>query len=157
MGIYLDYHRVLLSSKVLQDGKVLSLHPPHQTPSPSSHNDQVRLDNTSNQTKHPHLKTLVSSHYLHSPCLLVLEPQIHQPHHPRHLNLLQITLSSQVLQKVNPHFILAGKLMLVNDSRWKFKDEGMLPNPRPYKGIMKDYKSGRKEGSTVPIDLRQFT
>jgi hypothetical protein len=45
---------------------------------------------------------------------------------------------------------------LVDDSRWKFKDEGMLPNPRPYKGIIKDYKSGRREGSTVPLELSQF-
>ena len=48
-------------------------------------------------------------------------------------------------------------LIIVDDSRWKFKDDDMLPNPRPYKGIVKDYKSGRKGGSTVPLDLNQFT
>jgi hypothetical protein len=47
-------------------------------------------------------------------------------------------------------------LILVDDSRWKFKDEDMLPNPRPYKGIIKEYKSGRRGGSTVPLDLDQF-
>jgi hypothetical protein len=46
---------------------------------------------------------------------------------------------------------------IVNDSRWKFKDDGMLPHPRPYSGIIKDYKSGRRGGSTVPLDLHQFT
>ena len=44
----------------------------------------------------------------------------------------------------------------VDDSRWRFKDPGMLPNPRPYKGIIKEYKSGRKTGSTIPLDLNQF-
>ena len=67
------------------------------------------------------------------------------------------SLKPTITKSRPPFCCCGGKLMLVNDSRWKFKDEGMLPSPRPYKGIMKDYKSGRKEGSTVPLDLRQFT
>src|SRR5271168_1586864 len=117
MESHLDHHWVLLLSKFLQDDKVPSVHHLRQYPNPSPHRDKVRLDNTNNPTEPPHLKTLVSPRCPHSLCQLVSEPQIHQPHPPHHLNLqpqitlnlLPITLSSQLLQKVGLHFVVVGE------------------------------------------------
>jgi hypothetical protein len=40
---------------------------------------------------------------------------------------------------------------MVNDSRWHFKDESLLPKPRDFQGLPKKYRAGR--GSSVPLDL----
>ncbi|XHG06844.1 hypothetical protein AWENTII_010020 [Aspergillus wentii] len=39
----------------------------------------------------------------------------------------------------------------VNDSRFKFQNESLLPKPRPFVGGVKRYRAGR--GSSVPLDL----
>ncbi len=39
----------------------------------------------------------------------------------------------------------------VEDNRFKFQNEGLLPKPRPFVGGMKRYRAGR--GSSVPLDL----
>ncbi|KAI0553315.1 hypothetical protein F4679DRAFT_464514 [Xylaria curta] len=45
-----------------------------------------------------------------------------------------------------------GERYWVQDSRWKFVDESMLPKPRPFQGGgVKRYRAGR--GSSVPLDL----
>ncbi|PKS06626.1 hypothetical protein jhhlp_007375 [Lomentospora prolificans] len=44
-----------------------------------------------------------------------------------------------------------GGRFVVDDSRWKFKDENSLPPPRAYVGGPKKYRAGR--GSSVPLDL----
>jgi hypothetical protein len=41
--------------------------------------------------------------------------------------------------------------MVINDPRWKFQDESMLPKPRDFTGGAKKYRAGR--GSSVPLDL----
>ncbi|QUC18783.1 uncharacterized protein UV8b_03024 [Ustilaginoidea virens] len=40
---------------------------------------------------------------------------------------------------------------IINDSRWQFKDESLLPKPRDFTGGPKKYRAGR--GSSVPLDL----
>ncbi|KAG8427083.1 hypothetical protein J3459_007552 [Metarhizium acridum] len=44
-----------------------------------------------------------------------------------------------------------GGRFIVNDSRWQFKDESLLPKPRDFRGGPKKYRAGR--GSSVPLDL----
>ncbi|KAI0860708.1 hypothetical protein F4860DRAFT_478391 [Xylaria cubensis] len=45
-----------------------------------------------------------------------------------------------------------GERYYVQDSRWRFVDESMLPKPRPFQGGgVKRYRAGR--GSSVPLDL----
>ncbi|KAI1505270.1 hypothetical protein F5X99DRAFT_276254 [Biscogniauxia marginata] len=46
---------------------------------------------------------------------------------------------------------LPGERYIVQDPRWKFTDESMLPKPRPFQGGTKRYRAGR--GSSVPLDL----
>lgn len=41
---------------------------------------------------------------------------------------------------------------MVDDSRWRFKREEDLPEPRVFGGERKVYRSGGT-GSTVPLDL----
>ncbi|KAI1006829.1 hypothetical protein K3495_g1387 [Podosphaera aphanis] len=41
--------------------------------------------------------------------------------------------------------------IIIEDSRWKFQDESMLPKPREFHGGPKKYRAGR--GSSVPLDL----
>ncbi|KAG4302465.1 hypothetical protein PCANB_001280 [Pneumocystis canis] len=43
--------------------------------------------------------------------------------------------------------------ILIDDSRWKFKDEDEFPEPRTFSGEQKIFKSGRLGGSTVPLNL----
>jgi hypothetical protein len=42
----------------------------------------------------------------------------------------------------------------VQDSRWRFQDEGLFPAPRRFGGGTKKYRAGRV--SSVPLDLRAF-
>lgn len=44
-----------------------------------------------------------------------------------------------------------GTIIKIQDSRWKFQDESMLPKPREFVGGPKRYRAGR--GSTVTLDL----
>ncbi|KAH8809777.1 WH2 domain-containing protein [Hyaloscypha sp. PMI_1271] len=44
--------------------------------------------------------------------------------------------------------------LVINDPRWKFQDESMLPKPRDFHGGPKKYRAGR--GSSVPLDLSAF-
>ncbi|RDW75039.1 hypothetical protein BP6252_06181 [Coleophoma cylindrospora] len=44
--------------------------------------------------------------------------------------------------------------IVINDNRWKFQDENMLPKPRDYIGGPKKYRAGR--GSSVPLDMGAF-
>ena len=44
-----------------------------------------------------------------------------------------------------------GSKIVIDDSRWKFQPESHLPEPRPFKGDRKVYRSGR--GSSVPLDF----
>lgn len=46
----------------------------------------------------------------------------------------------------------SGKLV-IDDSRWKFKREEDLPEPRVWVGVGKVYNSGGR-GSSVPLDLK---
>lgn len=46
------------------------------------------------------------------------------------------------------------KRVMCDDSRWKFRDESMLPKPREFLGGPKKYRAGR--GSSVPLDLSSF-
>ncbi|KAG9246301.1 hypothetical protein BJ878DRAFT_581416 [Calycina marina] len=41
--------------------------------------------------------------------------------------------------------------LVINDPRWKFQDESILPKPRDFMGGSKKYRAGR--GSSVPLDL----
>ncbi|PLB35453.1 putative proline-rich, actin-associated protein Vrp1 [Aspergillus candidus] len=43
----------------------------------------------------------------------------------------------------------------VDDNRFKFQPEGLLPKPRPFVGGARRYRAGR--GSSVPLDLRALT
>ncbi|KAG4304479.1 hypothetical protein PORY_002189 [Pneumocystis oryctolagi] len=43
--------------------------------------------------------------------------------------------------------------ILIDDSRWKFKNEDEFPIPRVFTGEQKIFKSGRQGGSTVPLNL----
>ncbi|KAI5369581.1 Putative WH2 domain-containing protein [Septoria linicola] len=45
-----------------------------------------------------------------------------------------------------------GARYTVQDSRFKFQDDGQLPKPRDFSGGPKRYRAGR--GSTVPLDLK---
>ncbi|KAK1840660.1 proline-rich [Colletotrichum chrysophilum] len=44
-----------------------------------------------------------------------------------------------------------GGRYIVQDSRWRFQDEAMLPKPREFLGGPRRYRAGR--GSSVPLDL----
>jgi hypothetical protein len=44
-----------------------------------------------------------------------------------------------------------GTHVVINDSRWHFKDEGLFPKPRDFVGGTRKYRAGR--GSSVPLDL----
>lgn len=44
-----------------------------------------------------------------------------------------------------------GERYIVQDSRWRFKDESEFPKPRPFQGGPRKYRAGR--GSSVPLDL----
>ncbi|EPQ65868.1 hypothetical protein BGT96224_A21245 [Blumeria graminis f. sp. tritici 96224] len=44
--------------------------------------------------------------------------------------------------------------IIINDSRWKFTDDSMLPKPRQFQGGPKKYRAGR--GSSVPLDINAF-
>ncbi|PMD48514.1 hypothetical protein L207DRAFT_505546 [Hyaloscypha variabilis F] len=44
--------------------------------------------------------------------------------------------------------------LVINDPRWKFQDESILPKPRDFHGGPKKYRAGR--GSSVPLDLSSF-
>ncbi|KAH8663131.1 hypothetical protein BGZ60DRAFT_81946 [Tricladium varicosporioides] len=44
--------------------------------------------------------------------------------------------------------------VVINDPRWKFQDETILPKPRDFIGGAKKYRAGR--GSSVPLDLTAF-
>ncbi|POS86007.1 hypothetical protein EPUL_002604 [Erysiphe pulchra] len=46
------------------------------------------------------------------------------------------------------------KRIIMNDPRWKFRDESMLPKPREFIGLPKKYRAGR--GSSVPLDFNTF-
>lgn len=45
--------------------------------------------------------------------------------------------------------------IFINDPRWKFQEENMLPKPRDFVGGAKRYRAGR--GSSVPLDLSNFS
>lgn len=45
------------------------------------------------------------------------------------------------------------KRAVVDDSRWEFKCEDDLPEPRPLQGVKKIYRSGGK-GNNIPLDLK---
>lgn len=44
----------------------------------------------------------------------------------------------------------------VDDSKYKFQPDHALPTIRPYMGFQKNYRSGRANGSTVPLDLHSL-
>ncbi|EMF17513.1 uncharacterized protein SEPMUDRAFT_146512 [Sphaerulina musiva SO2202] len=46
----------------------------------------------------------------------------------------------------------SGARFVVQDSRYKFQDDGQLPKPRDFSGGPKRYRAGR--GSTIPLDLK---
>lgn len=46
------------------------------------------------------------------------------------------------------------KKVILNDPRWKFRDESMLPKPREFLALPKKYRAGR--GSSVPLDFNSF-
>ncbi|CAG8953230.1 hypothetical protein HYFRA_00003432 [Hymenoscyphus fraxineus] len=48
----------------------------------------------------------------------------------------------------------ASRRVVINDPRWKFQDESVLPKPRDFIGGPKKYRAGR--GSSVPLDLAAF-
>lgn len=48
----------------------------------------------------------------------------------------------------------SGARFVVQDTRFKFQDNGQLPKPRDFSGGAKRYRAGR--GSTVPLDLKAF-
>ncbi|PPJ56302.1 hypothetical protein CBER1_00663 [Cercospora berteroae] len=48
----------------------------------------------------------------------------------------------------------SGTRFTVQDSRFKFQDDGQLPKPRDFAGGPKRYRAGR--GSSVPLDLKAF-
>jgi hypothetical protein len=39
----------------------------------------------------------------------------------------------------------------IDDTRFKFQGDGLLPKPRPFTGGVRRYRAGR--GSSVPLDL----
>ncbi|KAK2937728.1 hypothetical protein FoTM2_000946 [Fusarium oxysporum f. sp. vasinfectum] len=47
--------------------------------------------------------------------------------------------------------VSGGARIVINDSRWQFKDEGLFPKPRDFVGGTRKYRAGR--GSSVPLDL----
>jgi len=44
--------------------------------------------------------------------------------------------------------------VIIDDKRWKFQEESMLPKPREFTGMPKRYRAGR--GSSVPLDLAAY-
>ena len=44
-----------------------------------------------------------------------------------------------------------GGRIVINDTRWQFKDENLFPKPRNFVGRPRRYRAGR--GSSVPLDL----
>ena len=42
----------------------------------------------------------------------------------------------------------------IEDSRWRFQEDGLLPKPRDFVGGAKRYRAGR--GSSVPLDLSHY-
>ncbi len=44
--------------------------------------------------------------------------------------------------------------MFIQDIRWRFQDESVLPKPRDFVNLEKRYRAGR--GSSVPLDLSVF-
>jgi hypothetical protein len=44
-----------------------------------------------------------------------------------------------------------GGRIFIDDKRWHFKDESVLPKPRDFVGGVRRYRAGR--GSSVPLDL----
>ncbi|KAH6608675.1 hypothetical protein Trco_002021 [Trichoderma cornu-damae] len=44
-----------------------------------------------------------------------------------------------------------GGRIIINDTRWHFKDESVFPKPRDFVGGVRRYRAGR--GSSVPLDL----
>ncbi|PMD17454.1 hypothetical protein NA56DRAFT_672718 [Hyaloscypha hepaticicola] len=48
----------------------------------------------------------------------------------------------------------SSRRIVINDPRWKFQDESILPKPRDFHGGPKKYRAGR--GSSVPLDLSVF-
>lgn len=45
-------------------------------------------------------------------------------------------------------------MITIQDDRWHFQDEGLLPKPRDFVGGPKKYRAGR--GSSVPLDLSLY-
>lgn len=43
---------------------------------------------------------------------------------------------------------------MMEDGKWRFQADEMLPKPRDFGGGVKRYRAGR--GSTVPLDLSAF-
>lgn len=44
-----------------------------------------------------------------------------------------------------------GHRYVVQDNRWRFQEDNMLPKPREFVGGARRYRAGR--GSSVPLDL----
>jgi hypothetical protein len=44
-----------------------------------------------------------------------------------------------------------GARLYIDDKRWHFKEESVLPKPREFVGGVRRYRAGR--GSSVPLDL----
>ncbi|TAQ88543.1 hypothetical protein B7494_g3146 [Chlorociboria aeruginascens] len=61
------------------------------------------------------------------------------------------TLSSNGALPKSPSSNRGSERMVINDPRWRFQDESMLPKPRDFIGGPKKYRAGR--GSSVPLDL----
>ncbi|QPG99632.1 hypothetical protein C2857_002223 [Epichloe festucae Fl1] len=59
--------------------------------------------------------------------------------------------SSQSRQSSHSPSPSSGGRTVVNDQRWQFKDDSLLPKPRDFIGGPKKYRAGR--GSSVPLDL----
>ncbi|TQS38995.1 hypothetical protein Golomagni_00486 [Golovinomyces magnicellulatus] len=65
-----------------------------------------------------------------------------------------IKASSPQNTDTNRNSELSKRLAIKYDSRWKFRDESMLPKPREFIGGPKKYRAGR--GTSIPLDLNDF-
>ncbi|RKF62781.1 putative wasp-interacting protein vrp1p [Golovinomyces cichoracearum] len=65
-----------------------------------------------------------------------------------------VKASSPQKTNTNRNSELSKRLAIKYDSRWKFRDESMLPKPREFIGGPKKYRAGR--GSSIPLDLNDF-
>ncbi|KIN01979.1 hypothetical protein OIDMADRAFT_18762, partial [Oidiodendron maius Zn] len=101
----------------------------------------------------PSLSVSTSSAPLSAPPPPASRQQTHaQPQTRPMLDPSSYTLSSNGTSKnPSPSRNADSRRLIINDTRWKFQDESILPKPREFIGGSKRYRAGR--GSSVPLDL----